>query len=101
MKFPIIVLPNLEHRSDIQMLDADDKALSATEFSGNIGGLKSLRLMVGDANIQNGVPGVTKQVTNFGELFCIAFPSGRDRSNRIASGAVILREEDLESLFFK
>jgi len=99
MKLPIFVLPNLENQSDVQMLDADGALLTATQFSDAIGGIKSLRFMVGDASIFSETPQITSQTTvKWGRLFCVAFPSGVDTSKRIASGAVILREIDVDAL---
>ena len=99
MKLPIFVLPNLENQSDVQMLDADGRLLTATQFSDAIRGIKSLRLMVGDASIHSHTPQITFQTTcKWGRLFCVAFPSGLDTSNRIASCAVILRDIDMEAL---
>ena len=99
MKLPIFVLPNTKNQPDIQMLDADGRSLTATEFSNIIGGIKSLRFMVGDASIFSRMPQITSQETKeWGRLFCIAFPSGIDSSKRITSGAVILRETDIDDL---
>lgn len=99
MKFPVFVLPNLENRSDVHMLDADGSSLTATEFSRNIGGIKSLRFMVNDESIKLRTPQITAQNMTTGEvLFCFAYPSGTDSNKRTTSGAVVFRESDLDAI---
>lgn len=99
MKFPIFVLPNLENRADVHMLDADGSSLTATEFSRNVGGIKSLRLMVNENSIRLQKPQITKQDTATGDiLFCFAYPSGSDSNNRITTGSIVFRESDVDDI---
>lgn len=99
MKFPIFVLPNLENRADVHMLDSDGSSLTATEFSRNIGGIRGLRFMLSERSIQLQTPQITKQDTSTGEvLFCFAYPSGSDSNNRITTGAIVFRETDIDKI---
>ena len=99
MKYPIFVLPNVENCADIQMLDADGMLLTATEFSKAIGGIKTLRLMVSDKSIKLQEPQITSQITmGNDEVFCFAYPAGKDSDNRITTGAIVFREIDIKVL---
>lgn len=99
MKLPIFVLPNVSNQSDTQILDAYGRSFTAIDFSGAIRGITTLRLMVDDENTRSLKPQLTAQRnTAMGDLFCFAYPSGKDTNKRITTGAVIFRESDIESL---
>ncbi len=96
MRFPVIVTPNVKNTSDIEIIDADGKCLSATEFSRLIGGIKALRLMITEESLAARKSQITSQIINTGEeLFCIALQSGKDSNNRVTTVAIILRVSDI------
>jgi hypothetical protein len=101
IKFPVFVLPNVENKADVSILDAQAQRLTATEFSIRIGGIKTLRFMASEKSIEFGKPQITAQATTTGEkLFCFAYPFGRDVNQRITSGAIVFRESDVDAITF-
>ncbi len=99
MKLPVFVLPNVQNRADLDMLDADGLSLTAKQFSDTIGGITTLRLMVSDEALKQGKYSISAQNTQCGEtLFCFAYPAGSDANKRATTGAIIFRERDYESI---
>jgi hypothetical protein len=98
MKLPALALPNRENLNDTIVVLSDCTKMSATDFFRIIGGVQGIRLMVSSENLASGQPQVTSQKFENEEIYCISFESGKDRSGRVTSAALLVRKKDIPNL---